>query len=83
MRLHSLRLYSQIPGLISLSSKFLPTVMNLLKGLAEAGQVPETSGPQRNPAVTAKSIQNGASSSSSEVTSSENGTEYSSASKQD
>lgn len=28
----------QIPGIFSISSKFFPTVMNLLKRLAEAGQ---------------------------------------------
>ncbi|XP_041000228.1 protein ROOT HAIR DEFECTIVE 3-like [Juglans microcarpa x Juglans regia] len=75
-----------LPGLISLSSKFLPTVMNLLKRLAEEGQVPAANDPQRNPSLASKSFRNGVSSSgdtsssaSSEVTSSE----YSSNSKED
>ncbi|XP_059459262.1 protein ROOT HAIR DEFECTIVE 3-like [Corylus avellana] len=75
-----------LPGLISLSSKFLPTVMNLLKRLAEEGQIPATNDPQRNPPLAAKSFRNGvsassdtSSSASSEVTSSE----YSSPSKEE
>ncbi|XP_035544667.1 uncharacterized protein LOC108998992 [Juglans regia] len=73
-------------GTGTLSSKFLLTVMNLLKRLAEEGQVPAANDPQRNPALASKSFRNGVSSSgdtsssaSSEVTSSE----YSSNSKED
>ncbi|KAL2516350.1 Protein ROOT HAIR DEFECTIVE 3 [Forsythia ovata] len=69
-----------LPGILSLSTKFLPTVMNLLRKLAEEGQKPANPpDSQRNAPQAAKSLQSVASSSaSSEVTSSENGTEYSS-----
>ncbi|XP_052181348.1 protein ROOT HAIR DEFECTIVE 3-like [Diospyros lotus] len=74
-----------LPGLLSLSSKFVPTVMNLLRRLAEEGQKAATTEPQRNHPLTSKSFQSGvnsngelSSSASSEVISSENGTEYSS-----
>lgn len=77
--------YLQLPGLISLSTKFLPTVMNLLKKLAEEGQITATNNnPQRNPVGASTNHQNGvsttetSSSASSEVTSAVNGTEYSS-----
>ncbi|GAV84913.1 RHD3 domain-containing protein [Cephalotus follicularis] len=71
-----------LPGLISLSSKFLPTVMNLLKRLAEEGQKPATDDPQRNPGLAPKTFQRGGSSnsdssSSTSAVTSENGTEYS------
>uniref|UniRef100_A0A6N2N2C5 GB1/RHD3-type G domain-containing protein n=1 Tax=Salix viminalis TaxID=40686 RepID=A0A6N2N2C5_SALVM len=81
-----------LPGLLSLSSKFLPTIMNLLKRLAEEGQKPATADSQRN---AAKSFQNGSSplsdsssspsssSASSGVISPENGTEYSNTLKDD
>ncbi|XP_021294004.1 protein ROOT HAIR DEFECTIVE 3-like [Herrania umbratica] len=78
-----------LPGLLSLSTKFLPTVMNLLRKLAEEGQIPANNNPQRNPAVASKGFQNGSpssdlsSSASSGVTSSGNGTEYSSPTKED
>ncbi|KAK2983810.1 hypothetical protein RJ640_008486 [Escallonia rubra] len=75
----------QLPGLLSLSSRFLPTVMNLLRRLAEAGQNPQAPDPQRNPSQAANSSRSGAydhsdlsSSASSEVVSLDNGTEYSS-----
>ncbi|KAJ7951632.1 Protein ROOT HAIR DEFECTIVE 3-like [Quillaja saponaria] len=80
--------HGALPGLISLSTKFLPTVLNLMKKLAEEGAKPATNNPtnnpQRNPA--SKSFQNGVSGSdmsstaSSEVTL-DNGTEFSSSSK--
>lgn len=75
----------QLPGIISLSSKFIPTIMNLIKKLAEEGQNPATNNPQRNPskdnynAVTAGSAVS--SSSSSNITSLDNGTGYTSSSK--
>ncbi|XP_050231892.1 protein ROOT HAIR DEFECTIVE 3 [Mercurialis annua] len=74
-----------LPGLISLSAKFLPTVMNLIKKLAEQGQVPAPNDPHRNPTLSANSFRSGSdmSSASSGVTSPENGTEYSSSSKDD
>lgn len=76
-----------LPGLLSISTKFLPTVMNLLRKLAEEGQKPVTD-PQRNPSnpsLASRSF-HGASSdnstlsstSSSDVNISENGAEYSS-----
>lgn len=74
-----------LPGLLSLSTKFLPTVMNLLKKLAEEGQRHGNTNTQQNPSLASKSFRSGASeygevssSASSEVTSAENGTEYSS-----
>lgn len=75
----------QLPGLLSLSTKFLPTVMNLLRKLAEEGQMPANPNTQQNPALASKTFhsntneQSGVSSSaSSDVTTSENGNEYSS-----
>ncbi|KAG6782097.1 hypothetical protein POTOM_011485 [Populus tomentosa] len=76
-----------LPGLLSLSSKFVPTIMNLLKRLAEEGQKPATADPQRN---ATKSFQNGSSSfsdssssASSGVTSPKQETEYSNTLKDD
>ncbi|PIA46774.1 hypothetical protein AQUCO_01500372v1 [Aquilegia coerulea] len=67
-----------LPGILSIGTKFLPTVMNLLRKLAEEGQKPADVGPQRNP-PTDQSAENGvpiysdsASSSSSTITSSRN-----------
>lgn len=75
-----------LPGLLSLSTKFLPTVMNLLKRLAEEGQGVANGQPQGNPALASKSFRGSTSdvstSATSEVTS-ENGTEYSSSSLHD
>ncbi|XP_051115883.1 protein ROOT HAIR DEFECTIVE 3-like [Andrographis paniculata] len=74
-----------LPGILSLSTKFLPTVMNLLRKLAEEGQKPGNPDPQHNPPAPVKTLHSGthdhsnlSSSASSEVISSENGTEYSS-----
>ncbi|KAK1307515.1 Protein ROOT HAIR DEFECTIVE 3 [Acorus calamus] len=72
-----------LPGLISLSTKFLPTIMNLLKRLADEGQRPAAPDSRRNPAVESNGHSNGAFSdttsvASSNVTSSESGVEYSS-----
>lgn len=81
-----------LPGLLSLSTKFLPTIMNLLRKLAEEGQAPARApanpNPQRNGSTQSKSFQSGSndngdvsmmsSSASSEVTNAENGNEYSS-----
>lgn len=77
-----------VPGMLSLATKLLPTVMNLLRKLAEEGAKPPTTDTPGNPLP--KSFRNGvntssavSSSASSEITS-ENGTEeYSSSSKQD
>ncbi|XP_057505001.1 protein ROOT HAIR DEFECTIVE 3-like [Actinidia eriantha] len=74
-----------LPGLLALSTRFLPTVMNLLRKLAEEGQKPATTDPQRNHPLAARSHQSGvtnngdfSSTGSSDVTTSENGSEYSS-----
>ncbi|XP_075490811.1 protein ROOT HAIR DEFECTIVE 3-like [Primulina tabacum] len=76
-----------LPGILSISTKFLPTIMNLLRKLAEEGQGRGSSDPQCNPSRQSNILQSGAnnytdlsSSVSSEVTSSENGTVYSSSS---
>ncbi|CAI9766130.1 unnamed protein product [Fraxinus pennsylvanica] len=62
-----------LPGLLSISTKLLPTVMNLLRKLAEEGQRPARTEPQHNPPLTAQSGTNNdsgiSSSASSEVTS--------------
>lgn len=76
-----------LPGLISLSTKFLPTVMNIIKKLAEEGHVPAAANdPHRNPALASKSFRNGvnASSETSSTGSSEViENDYSSSSKQE
>ena len=77
----------QLPGLISLSTKFLPTIMNIIKKLAEEGQVPAAgNGPRRNLALASRGIPNGVNSTSemsstgsSEITDNN----YASSSKQD
>ncbi|XP_022846900.1 protein ROOT HAIR DEFECTIVE 3-like [Olea europaea var. sylvestris] len=75
--------HGALPGILSISTKLLPTVMNLLRKLAEEGQRPAHTDPQRNPPLTAQSFQSGtnnysgiSSSASSEVTS-DNGTKHS------
>ncbi|KAI4330680.1 hypothetical protein MLD38_028942 [Melastoma candidum] len=74
-----------LPGLLSISTKFVPTIMNLLKKLAEEGQVPA----QRSPASRSKTspnrvgAQSGMSSTGSSEVIFENGTEYTSPSKED
>jgi len=56
----------QLPGLLSLSTKFIPTVMNLLKKLAEEGQAPPTNSNQSmNSTAQSEVTTNGESSSSS------------------
>lgn len=73
-------MHTQLPGLLSLSTKFLPTVMNLLKKLAEEGQGQgQTNGePQRNPILAAKSSRSDMSSTGSSEMTSENGDEFTS-----
>ncbi|XP_033130922.1 protein ROOT HAIR DEFECTIVE 3 homolog 1 isoform X4 [Brassica rapa] len=64
----------QVPGLISISAKFVPTVMNLLKNLAAEGEAPPTANPEnRRPS----------NNTSSHASSSENPTEHKSGSKTD
>ncbi|XP_047326317.1 protein ROOT HAIR DEFECTIVE 3 homolog 1-like [Impatiens glandulifera] len=52
--------HGALPGLLSLSTKFLPTIMNLLRKLAEQGNNMSTPDPdpQRTPAVAPKSSKN-------------------------
>lgn len=82
-------MYFQLPGLLSLSSTFVPTIMNLLKKLAEEGQQrPATADPQNNPALASKGFQNSSSNdltstASSGVTSTETGAGHSSRSKEE
>ncbi|XP_065866893.1 protein ROOT HAIR DEFECTIVE 3-like [Euphorbia lathyris] len=67
-----------LPGLIALSAKFVPTVMNLLKKLTEEGQIPAANNAQRNPGLSTHhngvGTSSGMSSASSGVTSSGNRT---------
>uniref|UniRef100_A0A7N0SX25 Protein ROOT HAIR DEFECTIVE 3 homolog n=1 Tax=Kalanchoe fedtschenkoi TaxID=63787 RepID=A0A7N0SX25_KALFE len=81
-----------LPGILSISTKFLPTVTNLLRKLAEQGQTPaSTTNPQPNPALASSSMHyqehnttsNLSSTASSDVTGAEAGSEYSSPKKQD
>ncbi|OWM77119.1 hypothetical protein CDL15_Pgr013210 [Punica granatum] len=75
-----------LPGLISLSTKFLPTVMNLVRKLAEEGQVPRANNHERNPALESNGFQganSGLSSASSSEVTTENGTDYSSSRKEE
>ncbi|KAG6517479.1 hypothetical protein ZIOFF_020871 [Zingiber officinale] len=75
-----------LPGILSLSTKFLPTVMNILRKLAEQGEAPAAAANQ-NQQESNKSVVkviNGESSSgsSSTLSSSDGGIEYSSSLKQ-
>ncbi|XP_074301810.1 protein ROOT HAIR DEFECTIVE 3-like isoform X1 [Silene latifolia] len=79
-----------LPGLLSLSARFVPTIMNMLSRLAAQGNVPATAGGQTNhPPFSENNFRGGmnyndaSSTGSSQVTSNENGTEYSSSSKDD
>ncbi|PKA57267.1 Protein root hair defective 3 [Apostasia shenzhenica] len=77
-----------LPGILSLSTKFFPTVMNILKKLAEQGQQPVAPMARRTPELDSKSFPNGvhnslaSSEASSNVTSSDSGAEYTSPVKQ-
>ncbi|OIW11845.1 hypothetical protein TanjilG_31595 [Lupinus angustifolius] len=73
-----------LPGIISLSSKFIPTIMNLIKRLAEEGQNPANNNPPRNQSKNNhNALTDGAASTSasSNVTSLDNEREYTSPSK--
>ncbi|KAG5036421.1 hypothetical protein AAZX31_07G009000 [Glycine max] len=73
-----------LPGIISLSSKFIPTIMNLMKKLAEEGQNPAANNPQRTPSKSSYNEGHAVSSSaSSNLTRLDNGTEYASPLKDD
>ncbi|KAI3806833.1 hypothetical protein L1987_22748 [Smallanthus sonchifolius] len=73
-----------LPGILSLSTKFLPTVTNLLRKLAEEGQKPVSANSQRTPANPPHMLGNfqgvESSTGSSKVTM-ENGPEYTSPSR--
>lgn len=76
----------QIPGILDLMTKFLPTAMNLLRKLAEAGQKPPASNPIRQPPLEGRSNRDRASTNSTTdstpwgITSSESGSECSNSS---
>uniref|UniRef100_A0A7C8YEU2 Protein ROOT HAIR DEFECTIVE 3 homolog n=1 Tax=Opuntia streptacantha TaxID=393608 RepID=A0A7C8YEU2_OPUST len=76
-----------LPGILSLSTRFLPTVMNMLRKLAEEGNRPasQTNAPPVSNTIQGASRSNSSvsSSGSSRVTVVENGTEYSSSSKEE
>lgn len=77
--------FLQLPGLLSLSTKILPTVMNLIKKLAEEGQIPATNRRER-PIPESKSTHNtssGLSSTSLLEATAENGSEYPSTTKEE
>ncbi|XP_020697324.1 protein ROOT HAIR DEFECTIVE 3 [Dendrobium catenatum] len=63
-----------LPGILSLSTKFLPTVMNLLKKLADEGQRPTASNTRRNPELDSKSFPNDVNSTSTSSAASTNET---------
>ncbi|WVZ22407.1 hypothetical protein V8G54_000951 [Vigna mungo] len=66
-----------LPAIISLSTKFVPTIMNLMKKLAEEGQNHAANNPQRTPSKNSYSDSQAVSSSaSSNLTALDNGTEY-------
>ncbi|BAT98399.1 protein ROOT HAIR DEFECTIVE 3 homolog 1-like isoform X1 [Vigna umbellata] len=66
-----------LPAIISLSTKFVPTIMNLMKKLAEEGQNHAANNPQRTPSKNSNGDSHAVSSSaSSNLTALDNGTEY-------
>ncbi|RWW59709.1 hypothetical protein BHE74_00033341 [Ensete ventricosum] len=70
-----------LPGLLSLSTKFLPTVINILRKLADEGQQPAAPVLDRNHSKRYRSgviSDSSSSTASSNLTSSENETEYTS-----
>jgi hypothetical protein len=70
-----------LPALLSLSTKFVPTIMNILKRLADEGQRPAAPERQREMELqqtNRPSYSNVMSAGSSSVTTIENGPEYSS-----
>ncbi|KAI3670537.1 hypothetical protein L1987_87875 [Smallanthus sonchifolius] len=73
-----------LPGILSLSTKFLPTVTNLLRKLAEEGQKPVSANSQRtpsNPPHMLGNFQGVESSTGSSSVTMENGPEYTSPSR--
>ncbi|KAI9109572.1 hypothetical protein K1719_019626 [Acacia pycnantha] len=76
--------HGMLPGMISLSAKFLPTVLSMIRKLAEQAQnpPPTNNDPQRKPSktnqnsVTASSNSESSSASSSDLTSLDKGPKY-------
>ncbi|PPD79205.1 hypothetical protein GOBAR_DD23872 [Gossypium barbadense] len=50
--------WDKLPGIISLSTKFIPTIMSLLKKLAEEGQAAANNNPQSTNGSASKSLPN-------------------------
>lgn len=76
----------QLPGLISLSSKLVPTIMNMIKRLADEGASAAANDPHRNPPLASKNFTNEGNASSEMSSSASSGlteSDYSSPSKQD
>ncbi|KAL9263229.1 ROOT HAIR DEFECTIVE 3-like protein [Drosera capensis] len=71
--------HGTLPGLLSVSSRLVPTVTNLLRKLAEQGQATATGDSERNPSE----IEMSSSTASSRVSGAENGADHSSSSKND
>lgn len=71
---------TQLPALLSLSTKFVPTIMNILKRLADEGAAPAAPERQRETELQPRNSSNSnvTSAGSSSITSPENGPEYSS-----
>ncbi|KAI5336838.1 hypothetical protein L3X38_016107 [Prunus dulcis] len=75
-----------LPGLISLSSKLVPTIMNMIKRLADEGANAAANDPHRNPPLASKNFTNEGNASSEMSSSASSGlteSDYSSPSKQD
>ncbi|RXH88761.1 hypothetical protein DVH24_000360 [Malus domestica] len=75
-----------LPGLLSLSTKVVPTIMNMMKRLAEEGAKPAANDPPRNPAPASTGYGKEGNSSSEISSSGSSGvteSEYSSSSKHD
>ncbi|KAL2899542.1 Protein ROOT HAIR DEFECTIVE 3 [Bienertia sinuspersici] len=69
-----------LPGMLSISTRLLPTVMNMLRNLAEQGNRPATAANSFRDGANADGV---SSTGSSSVTRNENGAEFSSSSKED
>lgn len=76
----------QLPGVLTLGTQFVPTIMNLLRKLAEEGVTATANEPGRNPTVAPHGLNNTINA-SSEISSSDSSevidTAYSSSSKED
>ncbi|PQQ21367.1 protein ROOT HAIR DEFECTIVE 3-like [Prunus yedoensis var. nudiflora] len=75
-----------LPGLISLSSKLVPTIMNMIKRLADEGANAAANDPHRNPPLASKNFTNEGNASSEMSSSASSGlteSDYTSPAKQD